>query len=130
MSRFVLGSVSVEKAPDFQDWRELSLALAWVRQLLKTEVSLDTVHQAGDLVRGGRLVPLLDEEVLDDLGEAGEDLGETLLRSVLLDDVEEPVVEVVFVWISEHFRNENIFSRISVEHIDRYPRVQSCHLEY
>ena len=103
MSRFVLGPVSVEKAPDFQDWRELALALAWVRQLLKTEVSLDTVHQTGDLVRGGRLVPLLDEEVLDDLGEAGEDLGETLLRSVLLDDVEEPVVEMVFVWISEHF---------------------------
>ena len=75
-------------------------------------------------------MPLLDKEVSDDLRQPGQDLLEALLFSVLLDDVEEPVVEVVFVWISEHFRNENIFSRISVEHIDGYPRVQSCHLEY
>ena len=39
-------------------------------------------------------------------------------------------MEMLSVGLSEHFRDEYIFSRIPVEHIQRYSRVKSCNLQF
>ena len=54
-----------------------------------------------DLLLSGALVPLLEDEVGDDLGQAGHDLGEGLGRPVLLQNVQEPVEEMLL-----HFPRE------------------------
>ena len=74
------------------------------------------------------LMPLLDKEVSDDLRQPGQDLLKALLFSVLLDDVQEPVVEVFFVRRPEHLGDESVVARVAVEHINRDSRVQSSHL--
>ena len=74
-------------------------------------------------------MPLFYKEMFYHLRQTGQHLGETLLVSVLFDDVEEPVVEMFSVGIFEHFRDEDVISWISVEHIDGYSRVQCSRLE-
>lgn len=75
------------------------------------------------------LMPLLHKEVSDDLRQPGQDLLEALLFSVLLDDVQEPVVKMFFVRCLEHLGNESIVTMVAVEHIYRDSRVQSSHLK-
>ena len=85
-------------------------------------------HQTLNLVIIWSLVPLLHKEVFDHLGQSGQHPAEVLTLTVLADDVEEPVLEVVSVGRLEHLPDEGVVPRVSIEHVDADAGVQSCDL--